>query len=515
MKKKLWVIGTLVLLVAMSGLFAPIFNPGGGGGGGSNHNMLSGTHSDSTTASGVQGDLIRFNTTWERLGIGANGLCLVSNGTLPSWGSCTAGGAPSSATYIVQTADGTLSAEQALSALASALLVNTTGTGVLSAYAGVTCTNQVLRVLSAVGAGTCVTISSAFVDSSIALTSSSNSWGDGVRQTFNPDATNAGLNVGSHTTDPSSPVAGDIYYTTTNNVFSFYENGSWKNLGIQSEVDTLATVFARGDTLSTNESTIFKIRGTGGQASNGFNIYQHSNGTPTINPVCSGVENDCNHARKIASGKTWSLQNSSGVDKFLFTESTGALTKLTLDAEADGNTITIPDERHFAVGTCQNTTPTANFDLPTTNAPAPTCDTGSNTQKAYLAFDATTDEAFEDHWILPTGFTGAIDVHFRWKAAATTGSVGWCAQLVRVADGSTSDPAYPAQAAGNCVSDTAKGTTLQENSATKTGVTCTSCAAGDHVYVRISRDANGGAVTDDMTGDALLLTYGRTIRVAN
>jgi len=179
------------------------------------------------------------------------------------------------------------------------------------------------------------------------------------------------------------------------------------------------------------------------------------------------------------------------------------------------NLVFIVDERHFAVATCQNTTASTNFDTPTTNAPAATCDTGSNTQKGYLAFDATTDESFEDHWILPTGFTGAINAHFRWKAAATTGATGWCMQLIRVADGSTSDPAYPAQASGNCVSDTAKGTTLQENTATISGVTCTSCAAGDHIYVRVSRDANGGAVTDDMTGDALLLTYGRTIRVAH
>lgn len=42
------------------------------------------------------------------------------------------GGAPTDATYIVQTADATLSAEQALSALATGLVKNTTGTGVLS-----------------------------------------------------------------------------------------------------------------------------------------------------------------------------------------------------------------------------------------------------------------------------------------------------------------------------------------------------------------------------------------------
>lgn len=42
------------------------------------------------------------------------------------------GGAPTDATYIVQTANGTLSAEQALGALATGLLKNTTTTGVLS-----------------------------------------------------------------------------------------------------------------------------------------------------------------------------------------------------------------------------------------------------------------------------------------------------------------------------------------------------------------------------------------------
>lgn len=193
---------------------------------------------------------------------------------------------------------------------------------------------------------------------------------------------------------------------------------------------------------------------------------------------------------------------------------TKTLTNTTLSAEGTGNVLTIPFEAHWPVAGCNNATAGPVFDLPTSNAPAATCDTGTNTQKAYLAFDATTEESFQDHWILPTGFTGAIDVHFRWKAAATTGAVGWCAQLIRVPDAATSDPAFPAQAAGNCVSDTAKGTTLQENTATISGVTCTSCAAGDHVYVRISRDADGGAVTDDMTGDAFLLTYGRTWRLA-
>lgn len=285
--------------------------------------------------------------------------------------------------------------------------------------------------------------------------------------------------------------------------------------GLISETDTLATVTARDNTTTGNdESNPFEIFGTGGQVANGWRIGQHSGGSPFIDCLISGVQNACDYYRQLSAGKKYGVKDSSAVVKFEVTESTGNVTAMTVDGETSGVTITLTDERHFPVATCQNATASANFDLATANTPAPTCDTGSNTQKGYLAFDAATDESFEDSWILPTGFTGAIDASFRWKAAATSGAVGWCMQLIRVADGSTSDPAYPAQASGNCVSDTAKGTTLQENTATITGVTCSSCVAGDHVYVRISRDANGGAVTDDMSGDALLLTYGRTIRIA-
>lgn len=228
----------------------------------------------------------------------------------------------------------------------------------------------------------------------------------------------------------------------------------------------------------------------------------------------NGVENGCNYVRQLAAGFYWEIQNAAGTSLFRVTNDTGAVTNMTLNAESTGNVITLQEEMWWDVAGCQAGTAQLIWNVPSSNAPAAACDTGSNTNKAYASFDAATDESFETDWVLPTGFTGAIDIHFIWKAAATSGAVGWCAQLIRVADGSTSDPAYPAQASGNCVSDTAKGTTLQENRANITGVTCTSCAAGDHVYVRISRDANGGAVTDDMTGDAHLMKFGRTWRVA-
>lgn len=70
------------------------------------------------------------------------GRCVETNGSsvlVVAAGACgTSTGAPTSSTYITQTPDGTLSAEQALSLLATGLLKSTTSTGILSiATAGV------------------------------------------------------------------------------------------------------------------------------------------------------------------------------------------------------------------------------------------------------------------------------------------------------------------------------------------------------------------------------------------
>ena len=79
----------------------------------------------------------------------ANGYLIITNPT--------GFGSPLDAQYWVGAANATLTAEKNLGALATALVINTAG--VPSAYAGVTCTNQFLRVLSAIGAGTCASVS--------------------------------------------------------------------------------------------------------------------------------------------------------------------------------------------------------------------------------------------------------------------------------------------------------------------------------------------------------------------
>lgn len=66
--------------------------------------------------------------------VGAEGDCLLVVNGEPGWGACpgSGSGAPTDATYITQTANPTLSAEQALSTLATGILKVTTTTGVVS-----------------------------------------------------------------------------------------------------------------------------------------------------------------------------------------------------------------------------------------------------------------------------------------------------------------------------------------------------------------------------------------------
>lgn len=58
-----------------------------------------------------------------------------------------------------------------------------------------------------------------------------NAWSDGVTQTFNPNATNSGLNVGAHTADPSSLNNGDVWYQSTANELHARINGATVSIG--------------------------------------------------------------------------------------------------------------------------------------------------------------------------------------------------------------------------------------------------------------------------------------------
>lgn len=80
---------------------------------------------------------------------------------------------------------------------------------------------------------------------------------DGVRITFNPDGTNAGLNVGSHTADSSAPQNGDIIYNSTSNQLRARINGAWVELG--GSAGNIQTLL---DGISTTQGVILYYNGT-------------------------------------------------------------------------------------------------------------------------------------------------------------------------------------------------------------------------------------------------------------
>lgn len=251
-----------------------------------------------------------------------------------------------------------------------------------------------------------------------------------------------------------------------------------------------------------SEAKRFELYGAGAQSAKAWVGYVGSDGNFYWTCLDTTVDN-CDKRTKLITGKSFQILNNGGTGIFVVSES-GGLTTATIDCSLAGVACTITRTKEFEFVACQGAVAGHIWNTPAANAPAAACDAdNTNTIKGYASFDATTDETIYASMFLPPGYVaGSLGVTFIWKAAATTGAAGLCMRAVRVPDAAVSDAALPAQGAGNCVSDTSKGTTLQENHASIAAVTCTSCVASDELKIAFERDANGSAVTDDMTGDA-------------
>lgn len=155
--------------------------------------------------------------------------------------------------------------------------------------------------------------------------------------------------------------------------------------------------------------------------------------------------------------------------------------------------------KEFIAAACQNGTAASGFQ-PASSVPTAACDSGSNTNYAYLEFDDSAIERVDDHITLPDGYSG-LDVTLWWKAAATSGNVRWLFRGVCVDEGETGDPALSDLGA---VTDAAQGTANQWNRALIHGLTPSGCAARETLHFEIARVGTDGA-NDTMTGDAHLI----------
>ena len=185
-------------------------------------------------------------------------------------------------------------------------------------------------------------------------------------------------------------------------------------------------------------------------------------------------------------------------------------TNKTLDAEGTGNTLTIPIKIWLDAAANNAGTAAANWDLPSSNAPAAAAISGTNVLQGVMDFaDGATDLTMQRTLRLPSDWTGNIDINFKWLSATTSGDVIWGVATACVADAETNDPSFNSY---SDVTDTTKGTTNQTNDASISSITVTGCAAGELMHVKVARRLSQAG--DTMAGTARLIGVELTWRRA-
>jgi hypothetical protein len=206
-------------------------------------------------------------------------------------------------------------------------------------------------------------------------------------------------------------------------------------------------------------------------------------------------------------------------DKFIFwDDSAGAFVALDMPAAFSISnttaTLTLPYQLQFTAGVCQNATASVGLSTPTTLGAAGGCHSvaaaSGDPAFGYAIFPTGgADTELHGQFELPSDWTGAIDVTFKWNAVSTTANdVVWEIQLGCVAAGEAATAiSFNANA---FAADTNNGTTLQFNTVTKTGLTTTGCAAGETAFFIIHRDTDTAG--DTLDADVNLISAVFTLR---
>lgn len=130
-------------------------------------------------------------------------------------------------------------------------------------------------------------------------------------------------------------------------------------------------------------------------------------------------------------------------------------------------------------------------------------------QRPALAFDAATDEYAFWSDVAPQGLTGALTLIITYcMASATSGTVGLQAQVEAISDGDATDidAGTSWSSANNSASTTVPGTAGYIDQVSITLSNDDGIAAGDLYRISVNRDADSSAITDNATGDLLLLS---------
>lgn len=210
----------------------------------------------------------------------------------------------------------------------------------------------------------------------------------------------------------------------------------------------------------------------------------------------------------ITGFKTWIAPNVDGT--ITLNESTGTFTNKTFDAEASGNTLTIPFKITLPAAGCDASTAGTAWDLPTAGGMGKDC-LGTGARFGVLtAADSATSAAF-NHTRVPPDLTGAVDVLVTYTGSTSSGN-NIRTQVSIACVGENEDllsPTFNTASAQNTAGPTTAG---QKKTVTFTAVSVANCTPGEYGFLKLERI--GADAGDTYTGVAQYLSVEITARRA-
>jgi hypothetical protein len=186
-----------------------------------------------------------------------------------------------------------------------------------------------------------------------------------------------------------------------------------------------------------------------------------------------------------------------------------------LDAEGQGNSLSIPAKAFFAAASCSNALALSNWDAGASNAPNPSCQ-GVNSLKGVLQF-AQGNTAFISFELPPDWNPSAsVDLRIAFTTAdATVGDVtAWDLQTAcNSIDGTATDDPVLNAAQTATATIASSGVANAEYVATQTGLNMAGCQPGSNLVVEITRDTSPKDTNGDLAVAAkwVEITFGRTL----
>lgn len=117
--------------------------------------------------------------------------------------------------------------------------------------------------------------------------------------------------------------------------------------------------------------------------------------------------------------------------------------------------------------------------------PTPIEVAGSNVELGIASFAVS--QSVQDHFVLPSDWTGAIDLDIYWKSSSNSGSVTWDIQTAGAVVGGSLDPSYNAI---QTVAAAPNATANRLTATTKTSLTLTGLAADGIFFFKFGRHSS-------------------------